>query len=225
MTQPDLTLRHEDLVENPTPRVPVCLCLDVSSSMGGEPIAELNGGVMSFIEALRADEIARYAAEVSVVTFGGIARSALDFAALDRQTFEPQYADGGTPMGEGVGMALDMLERRKREYAAAGIDYYQPWLVLMTDGQPTDAIDASVRRVVDAVEARKLTVFPIGIGGGADMNVLARFSPNRAPLRLAGLKFQDFFAWLSRSVARVSQSIPGQNVPLDVKGISGWAQV
>ena len=34
-------LRKEDLEINPTPRVPICLCLDVSSSMsrvvGGQP--------------------------------------------------------------------------------------------------------------------------------------------------------------------------------------------
>ena len=38
-------LRMEDLVNNPTARVPVCLCLDVSGSMDGEPIRELNDGV------------------------------------------------------------------------------------------------------------------------------------------------------------------------------------
>ena len=225
MTKADLALSHEDLVENPTPRIPVCLCLDTSSSMGGAPIAELNAGVTSFVDALRDDEIARYAAEIAVVTFGGGPRAALEFAALDRQAFAPVYAAGDTPMGAGVALAMDLLERRKREYAAAGIDYYQPWLVLMTDGQPTDSIDTSAHRVVDAVSGRKLSVFPIGIGANASMDVLARFSPARPPLRLDGLKFRDFFAWLSRSVARVSQSIPGQSVPLDTKGIGGWAQV
>ena len=31
-------LRKEDLVNNPTTRVPVCLCLDTSGSMDGDPI-------------------------------------------------------------------------------------------------------------------------------------------------------------------------------------------
>lgn len=31
-----------DLVDNPTPRVPVLLCLDTSGSMMGAPIHELN---------------------------------------------------------------------------------------------------------------------------------------------------------------------------------------
>ena len=41
----NMLLRMEDLVNNPTPRVPVCLCLDVSGSMSGSAIDELNQGV------------------------------------------------------------------------------------------------------------------------------------------------------------------------------------
>ena len=57
------------------------------------------------------------------------------------------------------------------------------------------------------------------------MNTLARFSPNRPPLRLDGLKFKEFFEWLSKSVARVSRSTPGDTVKLDLEGLAGWAEL
>lgn len=47
--QDDYLLRQEDLAENPTTRVPVCLVLDVSGSMDGAPIAELQAGVKMFL--------------------------------------------------------------------------------------------------------------------------------------------------------------------------------
>lgn len=72
------------------------------------------------------------------------------------------------------------------------------------------------------VNQKKLTVFPIGIGSDADMDVLAQFSPKRAPLKLQGLKFREFFAWLSKSVSKTSQSTPGESVKLDVEEIKGW---
>jgi uncharacterized protein YegL len=75
------------------------------------------------------------------------------------------------------------------------------------------------------VTAKKLTVFPIGIGADADMTALARFSPNRRPLRLKGLNFKEFFEWLSRSVSRVSRSTPGDAVKLDPTGLDGWAEL
>jgi uncharacterized protein YegL len=222
----EMKLRKEELVENPTARVPVCLCLDVSGSMTGAPIEELNQGVRLFFESLSNDEVAKYSAEVAVVTFGGFAaQKHLDFGSLASQTVPQFQAGGGTPLGAAVGLALDMLEARKKEYSSTGIDYYQPWLVLMTDGQPTDDISGAASRTVSLIENRKLTIFPIGIGPQADMSVLAQFSPKRSPLRLKGLNFREFFEWLSKSVSRVSQSIPGTNVPLDEKGIKGWSEL
>ena len=222
----ELVLHTEDLIENPTPRVPITLCLDTSYSMSGEPINELMEGVALFYESVYNDEIARYSAEISIVTFGngGVQRVA-DFGPVERIPKTRLVAGGNTPMGEAVCDALDILEKRKREYQNTGVDYYQPWLVLMTDGMPTDDVNEAVKRVVSMVNQKKLSVFPIGIGDGADMGILSLFNPTRTPLRLQGLKFREFFEWLSASVQRVSASTPGENVPLDVDGIKGWAEI
>lgn len=225
----NLLLRQEDLVNNPTARVPVCLCLDTSGSMNGSPIDELNEGVRLFYEAIREDETAMYSAEISIITFGGNAELVEDFANIDRQPEAPLLrAEGLTPMGEAVNLALDCLERRKQEYKDKGVDYYQPWLVLMTDGAPNglaSELTRAINRTVEMVNGKKLTVFPIGIGKDADMEVLKQFSPSRNPLKLQELKFREFFAWLSKSVSRTSQSTPGEKVPLDVDGIKGWGEL
>ena len=59
----------------------------------------------------------------------------------------------------------------------------------------------------------------------ADMNVLAQFSPKRAPLKLQGLNFRAFFEWLSQSVVRTSQSTPGEKIQLDMDGIKSWVEL
>lgn len=222
--------RREDLVNNPTARVPVCLCLDVSGSMNGQPIQELNRGVRLFYDAIKDDEVAAYSAEISIITFGGTkAQCMADFASLQLQPNPPVLsANGLTPMGEAVNMGLDLLEQRKKEYQDAGVDYFQPWLVLMTDGAPNgkpEELSRAIQRTVTMANERKLTIFPIGIGKDVDMNVLAKFSPKRPPLRLQGLKFQEFFQWLSKSVSKTSQSIPGESIKLDVEGITGWGSL
>jgi uncharacterized protein YegL len=221
----DLKLRREELVSNPTARVPVCLCLDTSGSMSGDPIAELNAGVKLFFQTIDDDDIAKYAADIAIVTFDSLPNLVADFGAVTGQAPPTLSASGSTAMGAGVSLALDLLEARKNEYAQAGIDYYQPWLVLMTDGAPSDTIDTATQKTAMLTEQKKLTLFPIGIGEDADLAVLARFSPKRTPLRLQGLNFKAFFEWLSKSVSRVSQSIPGDAVPLDQEGIKGWADL
>lgn len=225
----DGVIEFDDLLDNPTPRVPVVLCLDCSSSMRGAPINELNEGVKTFYEAIYSDEIARYSAEVCIVTFGPVQKET-DFQTLDMNPNPPILtANGNTPIGEGVQLSIDLLEERKKQYQANGVDYYQPWLVLMTDGSPyggsNAVLEEQVNRVSKMVEDRKLTVFPIGIGDKANMTVLNRFSPIRSALKLKGLNFADFFSWLSKSVSKVSQSTPGDKISLDVEGIKGWAEL
>lgn len=249
-------MRMEDLLDNPTPRIPICLCLDTSSSMnrvvGGETVDtgrtvyedgrqwniveggitalhELQDGVNHFYSAIADDEVARYGAEICVVTFNDRVITLNDYATIDIEPSPPILeAKGETLMGEGVNLALDLLEERKNEYREAGVDYYQPWLVLMTDGEPNGSeleLERAISRTTELVEDRKLTIFPIGIGPEADMNVLAKFSPKRSPLRLKGMNFREFFEWLSQSVADVSQSMPGDAIKLNIEGIKGWGEI
>lgn len=224
-----LNIHADDLVENPTPRVPVTLCLDTSGSMMGEKVRELVLGVNLFYDAIDEDDDAHDSAEVSIVEFNSSASLIQDFASIEHLSrINNIDATGGTALGEGVNLALDTLEQRKLTYSNAGVLYYQPWLVLMTDGQPNgrlEELERAIDRVTEMVAQKKLTVFPIGIGADADMAVLARFSPNRPPLRLRGLSFKEFFEWLSKSVSRVSRSTPGDKVKLDLEGLAGWAEL
>ena len=64
------------------------------------------------------------------------------------------------------------------------------------------------------VNTKKLKVFAIAIGKEADMNLLGKLSPRRRPMRLQGMKFKEFFEWLSKSVSRTSSSQPGEKVQL-----------
>lgn len=256
-----MDIHDEDLAQNPATRVPVCLCLDTSGSMGvveegeiterGETIeedghvyryvkgkdlktrgTEMHEGISKFFESILEDNVARYAADISIVTFDSEAKVVKDFSVIDEETEAPTFkCQGDTAMGRGVNLALDMLENRKDIYRSFGRDYYQPWLVLMTDGEPDNndnekaEVDRAVRRVQDLVGNKKLTVFAIGIGESADMETLKRLSPGRTPLRLKGLRFSEFFEWLSQSVSRTSQSVPGEKVQLDTAGIQGWGEL
>ena len=54
---------------NPAPRCPVVLLLDVSGSMDGAPISELNAGLRQFIHETAHDEVASMSVELEVITF------------------------------------------------------------------------------------------------------------------------------------------------------------
>lgn len=206
---------NNDLIDNPTPRCPCMLVLDVSYSMSGEKIAELNEGVQQFLHEVQEDDFARYSVEVGIITFGGKVTQKAYFGPLDNVQWENLEAAGNTPMGKAVNTAIDDLEIRKKDYKDAGLTYYQPWLVIMTDGIPTDSYSSVAKRLKKMAEEKKIVVFGIGIGDECDMELLAEFCPeNRPPAKLDGFKFKEFFAWLSQSMSRVSQSTPGTEVKL-----------
>lgn len=227
MSEDLMRIRHEELMTNPSNRLPIALCLDTSSSMSGDPIKELNEGIRLFIDAVKQDPIASSSVEMCVVTFSDQATAIRDFQTLNNVEQAEVLATGGsTNLGAGVTLALDLLEKRKAEYKRVGIDYFQPWLILMTDGQPTtNEHIAAGARTCSLEQAGKLVVFPIAIGTAAELPTLAMFTKKREPLRLKGLNFRDFFQWLSKSVSRVSHSRPGEKTSLDVEGIKGWAEI
>jgi len=218
------------LFDNPATRCPVALLLDTSSSMAGRPIEALNDGFVSFIREVMADECARFAVELAVVTFGGGATIAQPFtpmagADLDRSRLPVFTASGDTPMGAALTAALAMLEERKRFYRDHGIPYYQPWMVLLTDGAPTDEVAEASRTVHRLCADRKLVFFGVGVGDGANMDRLGAICPpNRPPRRLQGLRFAEFFQWLSRSMASVSRSA-GPDARVALPPADGWAAI
>ncbi|MBE9610832.1 vWA domain-containing protein [Chitinilyticum piscinae] len=214
-------IRNNDLIENPVPRCACVLVLDTSGSMDGEPIAQLNEGVRTFIEATKRDETARYSVEVSVITFGGRVKDISPMTPVHLiEQIDHLHADGSTPMGEAVELALRRLEERKAEYKRSGTSYYQPWLVIMSDGTPTDSWQIAAQQSSSAEQQGRLVVMPIGVGGGADLATLSAFSGKRGAKALGGLKFNDFFLWLSASMSRVSASTPGEKVVLPAS--NGW---
>ncbi|MBR1806812.1 MAG: hypothetical protein IJ774_10585 [Selenomonadaceae bacterium] len=98
----------------------------------------------------------------------------------------------------------------------------------MTDGAPNGSnaeLDRAISRTNELANNRRLTIFPIGIGEAADMNCLEKFSPKRATLGLKGMNFKGFFEWLSQSVSRTSQSMPGDAIKLDLEKIKSWGEL
>lgn len=228
MDQNPFAQASAEFAENPEPRCASLLLLDVSASMAGDSIQQLQDGLATYKDQLAADDLARKRVEVAVVTFGGTVQVANTFTTAEFFTPPTLVATGDTPMGTAVLTALDLVKARKEEYKAAAAQYFQPWVFLITDGAPTDANTPqwaeAVRRVHDDEEHKVLSFFAVGVEG-ADMERLRQLS-RRAPLKLKGLDFRTLFEWLSKSQQSVSKSRPGDTVPVSNPAApDGWATI
>lgn len=206
--------------ENPEPRCPCLLLLDTSGSMAGEAIAELNAGIKSFYNELQGDSLAIKRVEVALMTFGPV-RVISEFNTAEC-FFDPQLeAVGDTPIGEAIKKGIELIRARKEQYRANGISFYRPWIFLITDGAPTDEWQSAAALVREGEASKAFAFFTIGVNK-ADMKVLKQISV-REPVKLQGLKFREFFQWLSNSMKSASRSNPGDRIQLAPP--LGWSEI
>lgn len=213
-----------DYSGNPNQRTPCVLVLDASGSMdtqgptGKTRIEALNEGVRALEQHLRADDTAIARVQLAIVSVGGPANDAdvmMDWT--DARSFQafPIVAGGSTPLGKGVQIALQLVEQCKQDLRAAGISYTRPWMMIISDGEPTDDANvwaAAARECRAAEAAKKVEVFSIGVAG-ANLQTMSDLSV-RPPLQLDGIKFNELFVWLSASLSAASRSRPGASISL-----------
>lgn len=213
----------KDLPVNPSQRLPCMLVLDCSDSMnekgpdGKSRIQELNEGLLVLENELKQDELAARRVQLAIICVGGVAQGAelmLDWTdAAAFSAFELQ-ASGQTPLGKGMEIALDLVEQQKRAYDAHGINYYRPWIMIITDGAPSDNAEweRACAKSRQAERDRKCVIYPIGVSG-ANLKVLQQASSTEAKM-VRGLAFKELFVWFSRSVGMVARSNSGDTVQL-----------
>jgi uncharacterized protein YegL len=215
----------DDFAANPEPRLACVLLLDVSRSMAGERISSLNEGLQVYKKELTADTLASQRVEVAIVTFGGQVETVCPFVTADK--FEPPRltVKGDTPMGAAINHAVDLVDQRKQIYRQKGLQYFRPWIFLITDGGPTDEWKSAAARVREEEEAKKLAFFAVGVQG-AKFEVLQQIATaTRPPQQLEGLRFRELFQWLSASQRTTSHSQPGEDDKIIFPNRDGWTSL
>jgi uncharacterized protein YegL len=210
----------EDFANNPESRCACLLLLDTSGSMGGLPVQQLNEGVQTLKTELTQDPLAAKRVEVAMITFGP-PRLESDFQTVDYFYPKQLIASGDTPAGAAIVMGIDLVNKRKQLYKENGVGYYKPWIILITDGAPTDNWTQAAQLIREGEAKNSFAFFAIGVEG-ANMDVLSKISV-RTPLKLKGLMFREFFLWLSSSMKMVSSKNPGGTV--NMLPPSGWAEL
>ena len=212
----------EDMVEfvdNPEPRCPCVLLLDVSGSMHGQRIQALNDAIASFKEEVTADSLTALRAEIAIVAFNHEVKVVQEFVTAGE--FEPTIltAGGGTRMAAAINTGIDMIEERKRAYRTNGIAYYRPIVMLLTDGYPEHdspaEIETTTQRVKEVEEGRHAAIFSFGIYEDADIPKLtSMMAPGRPAKPLHQAQLNAIFQWLSNSLSRISSSQVGERLML-----------
>ncbi len=202
---------HMDYLSEP--HVPCCLLVDTSGSMASNgKIEQLNQALRSFRDTVCADSLSRMRVDICVISFSTDVSIVTPFCPI--MQFEPPTlkAEGLTCMGKGIRYALEAVHEQVRKYHEAGVECFKPFVLMITDGYPTDDIEG-IDSLIAAREGQgrygHLRFHAFGVKG-ADMNLLSRLS--KRVLAIDKNAFDEIFNWASQTMQIISHSRTSDNV-------------
>lgn len=188
-------------------RLPVYFLIDVSESMIGEPIHQVEQGLGTIIQELKRDPYALETVFISVLAFAGKAKTISPLT--DVITFYPPKLPigGGTSLGAGLTHLSRELTNSLQKTTMERKGDWKPIIFLFTDGSPTDdyqnAIDAWNRDWQNRAQ-----VVCVSFGTGADLSVLYRLTDNVMLFKNTNAdSYKAFFKWITASIQASSQSV------------------
>lgn len=188
-------------------RLPVYFVLDVSESMVGEPLVQMERGMRAIVSELRGDPHALETVYVSVIAFAGKVQVLVPLTEL-YSFYPPELpVGGGTSLGAALELLMsDMAANVKKNTSEVKGDW-KPLVFLFTDGAPTSDPEVSVKKWNEKFRSF-CTMTAFCLGDSADAWLLGRCCDQ--VLRLSdreGESFKPFFKWITDSIRATSHSI------------------
>lgn len=168
---------------------------------------KLHDGIAKFYEAILDDDMACDSCEAAIITFNDTAKLYEGFSSVENKNVPnfSSFLGGNTNISSAIRMALDLLAKQKEFYKNNKISYFQPWLVLFTDGLPTDDTSLIKRELMQMQDNDKLSVYTMALSDDPELlNALRGFS-KKQPIRCVDHKeIKRFFDFLAKSVSVVA---------------------
>ncbi|MGH2543105.1 MAG: vWA domain-containing protein, partial [Ardenticatenaceae bacterium] len=149
-------------------KVRAVVTIDRSGSMSGEPLATAKEGANLFVDLTEASDdlgVASFASSASVNYAIDVMTDTNKAAA--QAAINGLVASGSTNIGGGLQTSLNMI-------TGEGDPVSNEVVVLLSDGQHNTGIDPD--SVIPALQARGVTVYTIGLGSGADAELMSRLA-------------------------------------------------
>ena len=192
--------------------LPVILLLDVSGSMSGEKIRNLNDAVRDMLNTFSDTENSETEIHVAIITFGAQVKLHQPLASASAVHWQDLSADGMTPLGTALQMAKAMIEDKDVVPSRA----YRPTVVLVSDGGPNDTWEKPLNAFISDGRSAKCDRLAMAIGADADEAVLGKFiegTSNQLFYAENAKQLRDFFKFVTMSVTIRTKSQTPNNVP------------
>jgi uncharacterized protein YegL len=195
---------------------PFYFCLDVSQSMAGEPIAQVNAELPGIRAAVGQDPAVAEVVRFGIVTFSDVARTVLPLSDLALVEAMPTVeVEGRTSYAAAFDHLRRLIEVDYQAGRSGGERWYRPAVLFVSDGRPTDPEErwrASHRRLVDSSWRRHPNILAFGFGDAVPevLAAVVENKPNRAFIASEGANpsavVPELMAGLVQSIVSSSAS-------------------
>lgn len=201
-------------------RLPIYFLIDVSESMVGEPIHEVEQGIATIIKALKTDPNALETVWVSIIVFAGEAKTLVPLQDII-SFYPPKFPIGsGTSLSKGLGHLMYDLRKNIVKTTAEKKGDWKPIVFLFTDGVPTDDTSVAISEW-NSNWKKTANLVAISMGNGSDNRLLGQLTDN--VLQLENTKpedYKEFFKWITDSIKSSSESVETNKSGIDLAPIN-----
>lgn len=192
-------------------RLPIYFLVDVSESMVGAPIMQVQDGMRSIIQNLRVDPYALETVFISIIAFAGKAKVLSPLTELYR-FYPPVFPiGGGTSLGAALDCVMNDIDLNVQKTTLETKGDWKPIIFLFTDGNPTDDYSAAFRRWNEKYRGHCYLV-AVSIGDNVNALTLAQITEDILLLKATDAEsFSKFFKWVTASIKTTSMSVSEQN--------------
>lgn len=188
-------------------RLPIYFLIDVSESMVGEPIEQVQKGMRQIIQELRVDPYALETAFVSVIAFAGKSQTLVPLTELFK-FYPPEFPIGsGTSLGNALNHLMNEMDSTLQKTTMEVKGDWKPIIFLFTDGTPTDNYKSAFDKWNNKYR-KHCNLVAISIGDNVDTQMLGTISDNVLKLTDNDENtFKQFFKWVTASIKTSSVSV------------------
>jgi uncharacterized protein YegL len=188
-------------------RLPIYFFIDISESMAGYPIEQVEDGMAAIIKELRTDPFALETVYISIIIFAGKAKK-ID-SLVELYNFYPPKLPigGGTALGNALNFLMNDIDASIQKTTLEQKGDWKPIIFLFTDGNPTDNVDSAFERW-NQLYRNSAFLVAISLGDNTDTSLLGRITDNVLLFNNTEPEsFKKFFKWITASIKTSSVSI------------------
>ncbi|QLC65990.1 VWA domain-containing protein [Flavobacterium sp. LPB0248] len=202
-------------------RLPIYFLIDISESMVGEPIQQVEEGLATIIQALKTDPHALETVYVSIIVFAGQPKTLVPLQEIV-SFYPPKFPIGsGTSLSKGLGHLMYELRNNivKTTYEVKGD--WKPIIFLFTDGVPTDDSQAAINEWKNNWQ-RTANLIAVSFGNETDTKLLGQLTENVLHFKNTNVQsYKEFFKWVTDSIKTSSISVENNSSGFELAKLDG----